>query len=565
MSYIWFWSFWHWATEGFRTGSEMRDPVHGIASHWDEWFRHEASEEDQRAIDRVGADRRSQRAFVGWVVRHWAREARWRAGPPPTRFVLAQLGRAEPFRGWALVEESGNTCYHSGVDAIVLAEGSHGAPTDVRTVAAMSVPRDFDPLTPPVATEGFEADSAALETARQAALSIFSRIGLMRLITIWLLIGERPYRRAIHLWLRIGWIGLAVIIIGLLFGPDLGRSLHFWVALPTVLWCALMLTAIGAMGLTALQTWRAGRVLGQRLAESQVRLRMHGGLRVAGASAGLPFALDVLLALLRDQRDVMGSAWLWRRITCGLRRNAASWAATGAVTTSGDVVAVVLEPKLRACLAHASIAHVLTPRQREARARAVSRIAVEQTAEMGGSSRRATGAVEHDFQWGFAAGRKKLAIHRVRNLVGAVLQIAELPRASQRAVNLLAAVCTLLMAAALPDIANILNPPQAPMVIGPRSPSPYSLWVSLDTRDTRHYSAVLESGFWANRRADVISHGSSAPVRAQLPLTRLRHFASMNEEDGIVWVERRRRFLGREFAGVERVGRYSLAYLTSVP
>ena len=33
-------------------------------------------------------------------------------------------------------------------------------------------------------------------------------------------------------------------------------------------------------------------------------------------------------------------------------------------------------------------------------------------------------------------------------------------------------------------------------------------------------------------------------------------------EDGTVWVERRRRFLTREFAPGERVGRYSLSYLT---
>jgi hypothetical protein len=86
--------------------------------------------------------------------------------------------------------------------------------------------------------------------------------------------------------------------------------------------------------------------------------------------------------------------------------------------------------------------------------------------------------------------------------------------------------------------------------------------VSLDTRDANRFSVVLESGFWSNRRANVTSHGANVAVRAELPLTRLRYFTSRDEEDGVIWVERRRRFLGREFAPGERVGRYSLAYVS---
>jgi hypothetical protein len=37
---------------------------------------------------------------------------------------------------------------------------------------------------------------------------------------------------------------------------------------------------------------------------------------------------------------------------------------------------------------------------------------------------------------------------------------------------------------------------------------------------------------------------------------------SANEDDGIVWIERRRRFLTREFFPGERVGRYSVPYLS---
>jgi len=36
-------TFWHWSKESFREGSLLSGPLHGIGSHWDEWYRHEAS------------------------------------------------------------------------------------------------------------------------------------------------------------------------------------------------------------------------------------------------------------------------------------------------------------------------------------------------------------------------------------------------------------------------------------------------------------------------------------------------------------------------------------------
>ena len=55
MRFVWFWTFWHWSKESFREGSLLRDPLHGIASHWDEWYQHEASENDRAAIKDIGA------------------------------------------------------------------------------------------------------------------------------------------------------------------------------------------------------------------------------------------------------------------------------------------------------------------------------------------------------------------------------------------------------------------------------------------------------------------------------------------------------------------------------
>ena len=49
MCFVWFWTFWHWSKENFRGGSLLRSPLHGVGSHWDEWFCHEVSESDLRA------------------------------------------------------------------------------------------------------------------------------------------------------------------------------------------------------------------------------------------------------------------------------------------------------------------------------------------------------------------------------------------------------------------------------------------------------------------------------------------------------------------------------------
>jgi hypothetical protein len=50
-------------------------------------------------------------------------------------------------------------------------------------------------------------------------------------------------------------------------------------------------------------------------------------------------------------------------------------------------------------------------------------------------------------------------------------------------------------------------------------------------------------------------------VRAEIHLHRLTGMTAATEDEGIVWIERRRRFLGREFYPGERVGRYSIPYL----
>ena len=132
----------------------------------------------------------------------------------------------------------------------------------------------------------------------------------------------------------------------------------------------------------------------------------------------------------------------------------------------------------------------------------------------------------------------------------------------QKAVSALAVTASGVMLFALPDLRGTLLPPRAPDVVPPSSPSPYHLWVSLDTKHPEYFEVVLESRYWSNRRERVRRYsGANASVRAEMLLHRLTGQTTQDGEEGTVWIERRRHFLNREYAPGERVGRYSLAYL----
>ena len=120
-----------------------------------------------------------------------------------------------------------------------------------------------------------------------------------------------------------------------------------------------------------------------------------------------------------------------------------------------------------------------------------------------------------------------------------------------------------IVAAALPDLRAILQPPPAPLVVPPGSPSPYFLWVSIDSNSPRHFRVVFESNFWSNRQAEFKVYGGvDGSVRAEIPLRRLSRELFTSEDDGTIWIERRRRFLGREYVAGERVGRYFFSYVS---
>jgi len=559
VSFVWFWTFWHWSTEGFRSGALLRSPLQGIASHWDEWYRHESSDSERKAIESASASVFEQRRFVCWLARQWAKEARWRDELLPARFVLAQLAHVTPFEKWTAFDKYRATYASPGIAAIVLAEDSTGVSGDVRRVEAVALTLDEDAAVASIVSDGFHADGGELNTARRAAMNLLDGKGLLVFLGLWLVAGRRPYPRYLRFLLLAGWVVVLGLIVRLVTGPDPGAGLVMLSAALFSLWSALVITAFGVAGTLAFAAWSTGRALKQRTEERQVRLRMSDGLSVHGGSAGLAFSLNCLLAAYRSHPLVARRSWLWKKFFYGLRAASQTWAATGIVDADGGVDHVVLEPKIRALLRNTRITDVLTPWQAEAKQNSIERVAA--TAQAVGRTMPNPGMA-----LGFASGKRKLRSHRCAHIAQSVMAVGGFTSKSQIAANVLGLAVTVVMALALPDIRNVLQPPAAPRVVAPGSPSPYYLWVSLKTNRPDAFKVELESQFWSNRRADVFAYGGAdGSVRAEMRLTRNGRPGTIDERDGTVWIERRRTFLGREFKPGERVASYPFAHLTALP
>jgi hypothetical protein len=559
MRFVWFWTFWHWSTEGFRSGALLRSPLQGIASHWDEWYKHEASESERREIDALGRSAFEQRRFVCWLARHWAREARWRDEQLPGRYVLAQLSHAAPFDKWTTFEKYRATYAAPGIAAIVLNEESAGEAADVRPVEAIVLPLDEDATAGIVVADGFQADSGDLSTARRAALSLLDGKGLLVFLALWVVSGRRPYPRVLRAVLIAGWVAVVALIVRLLVGPDPGARLTIYVGVLFALWSSLVLISLGVVATLGFNAWRTGRALRVRLEQRQLHLRLSDGLSVQGGSAGLAFCLNALLGIYRSRPHITNPSWLWERFFTRLRVASQTWAATGIIDADGGIEHVVLSPKIRACLRNANVTDVLTPWQPEARRSAIEKLAA--TTRPVQSTTRNAGMI-----LGFASGRKKLRSHRCRHAAQSIMAVGDFTSWSQLTTNVLALAVSVVMALALRDIRNVLEPPAAPRVVLPGSPSPYYLWVSLDTDRPEAFTAKLESGFWSNRRADVVAYGGAdASVRAEMRLTRASRQSTIDEQNGTVSIDRRRKFLNREFQVGERIASYPFAHVTALP
>ena len=556
MDFVWFWTFWHWSAEGFRSGALLRSPLQGIASHWDEWYKHEASESDRRAIQSIARSGFEQRRFVCWLARRWAREARWRNEMLPGRYVLAQLSHVAPFNDWTAFEKYRSTYAAPGIAAIVLNEESAGEATDVRRVEAVALPLDEDAAAGKIVPDGFHTDGGELSTARRAAMSLLNGQGLVVFLALWLVAGIRPYPRVLRVILAVGWLAVIGLMIRLLVGPDPGANLVILVATLFVLWASLVMTAVAVAAVLGFNAWRMGRELRERMEESQLHLRMSDGLSVQGGSAGLAFCLNDLLASYRSHPRVLRRSWLWERFFYRLRNASRNWAATGIVDHDGSVGHVVLEPKIRACLRNPAVTDILTPWQPEASQSLIDKL---------GATTRSRLIQNSGMVPGFASARRRLRSHRCRHAAQSIIAVGEFASKSQLTAGVLGVAVSLVMLFALPDMRNVLDPPAAPKVVPPGSPSPYYIWVSLDTRRPDAFTAEFESEFWSNRRADVLAYGGAdGSVRAEMRLNRSGRQSTTDEQNGTIWIERRQKFLTREFHSGERIATYPLSYITAL-
>jgi hypothetical protein len=557
MRFVWFWTFWHWSKESFRDGLLLRSPLQGVGGHWDEWFRHEAPEEDRHAIEKIGGAESSQREFIAWLLTHWAPEVDFKGNGLARHFILNQLSHVPPFKQWAAFNKYGANYGVGGVPAIVLAEGSEGEAGDVRSLEAVALPSDV--AGPSIVPDGFHADSIDLEMPRAAAISLLRGKGLLVFVLLWLASGWRPYPRWLKAILNLGWVGVAGLILYLLLGPDPGDSIRTLATLLVLLWGAVFITAITLNATEIIRTWLEGQKLSEQLAQSEVRLRMDGGLTVKGGSAGLAFCLNTLLAAHAGPGRWTRRSWLWRRLFHRLRRHGRDWAATGIITGDGFLEPVVIEPKLRACLQSDTVENLLTPRQPGAKNQVINRAAKTITPV---PAWPLPASPVGEVRLGFAAENQLLHVYPCRHLAQAVMRLGDFASPLQRGLNILAVLVSVAMLCAFPDLKAILSPPSAPTVVAPSSSSSYYLWVSLATKDPGCFRVVLESDFWSNRRVNVTAQrGASTPARAEILLRRQSH-PSGREDDATIWVERRLRFLTREYAPGEHVGRYSLSYLT---
>ena len=553
---VWFWGFWHWCHESHRDGALLRGPLEGIGSHWDEWYRHVASPSDREAIGETGRTLERQRQFLKWLIRRWGEELERRGNRLAPRYVVGQLARQEPFLHWEAFARYRTAYGVPGIAAIVLGENSRGEASDVREVEAIAFSRESGDTGARLVAEGFEPDGTEFTTVQHAISSLLSGPGLFGMFGLWLLTGRRPGSAVKRAIAGGAWVLLAAMLVTLLFGPDPGTFLVPAVGVMLGAWVVLAAHGAWVAGREGWSAWRLGASVAQFFESSHVRLRMKGGLYLRGASAGFAFCLNTLLALFRATPDLGKCSWIWKQSMENLRRDGIHWAATGVLTSDGWLKPVVLGAKLRACARRRELRHVLTPRQV-----ALAPGLMEPAANAATADGVHTGNAA--MKLGYAATTGQLRVHRCRHLAQAILSLGGLTSRWQVATNVLAIAVSVAMVAALPDIVRLLFPPRAPMVVGPVSTSPYWMWVSLDTDQPKAFRVRLESDYWANRVANVSYHGgSSYPPRAEIQVNRLPTTFTRKENEGVVWVERRRTFMGREFFIGERIGCFQVAQLS---
>lgn len=555
MRFIWFLNFWGWCRETYRAEMLLRHPLEGIAANWDEWFSGEATDTERAEIEHVGQRPDLQNEFLRWLEAVWIKDAVSNGNQLALEFVCDEISRVSPFDHWEIFAKLQSGRRSGEVSAVVLDGESKGEAEDVMAVRATLLPLGAASRGRSVIAEGFDAEEGDLKVARDSALHVLGGRLSWRLLGRWLVTGRRPYPTWLKCALAAGWLSVGGGVAWLWAGPDPGEALRWIAAALVVLWTVLVLIGMTAAFVVVRRARSAAKEAASLLADDQIRLGIGRRLLVKGGSAGLPFALGILAAVARAYPRTLNSSWLWRQFSRRLQSSGASWAATGIVNSTGQVQPVELTPKIRSCFKHGQLSGLLVPNQREASNGSLRR-AVNEVSN--GASPVPVPAQEN----GHREARPVLNVHRCRNVADAVLVIARLPSVAQRWLGLFALLVSGLMLCAASDLRCIVFPPPAPTVVPPSSPSPYFLWVSLDTPHPAFFQVVLQSQVWANRRADVAWQESlPSSVRAEIRLVRLSDAPAHDLQQGVVLIERRPSFLGRKFKPGEVVGRYTLLYL----
>ncbi|HEX2101248.1 MAG TPA: hypothetical protein VHF69_11315, partial [Candidatus Synoicihabitans sp.] len=516
MRFIWFLNFWGWCRETYRAEMLLRHPLEGIAVNWDEWFSGEATDTERAEIEHVGRDPNLQDEFLRWLEDVWIKDAVSNGNQLALHFVRDELSRVSPFDRWEKLAERPLSDDGGDISAVVLDAQSEGEAEDVMKVRAMLLPLGRGDRRRLIVADGFDADDSDLKAARDSAVRLLRGRPNWRMLGRWIAAGRRPYPAWLRLVLAAGWISLGAGIAWLWVGPDPGDALRPIVITLVTVWTVLALVGLATAFAVVRRARSAARAAASLLADDQIRLGIGRRLLVKGGSAGLPYTLGILHAVARAYPRTLNVSWFWRQFSFGMASPSSRWAATGIVNSAGHVQPVELTPKIHSCFKHRELSDLLVPNQPEA-----SHGSLRRAAEDAGDKAN-SGAPLSDRGKDARERWPKLRIHRCRHVGEAVLAIARLPSAAQLAIGGFALVVSGVMMFGASDLRNIMFPPPAPPVVPPSSPSPYFLWVSLDTPHPAFFQVVLQSPVWANRRADVaLQESLPSSVRAEIPLVRL--------------------------------------------
>jgi hypothetical protein len=289
--------------------------VQAIASHWDTWW----SVNESRYSGKLPATSRDRKKFLRWVIGVWRKHEYFLLNHHRAiNFILSQLATCRPFSEWPELSRYkhifGVRHYHGVVEnsSVVMAG-----------IEAIAVPREDGPEIKqderaPLFTMPARAASVMNEAA-SAARGLLCGWPLYLMMSIWLLLGRRPYSIAIGSLFFAGWLACGVLLgaLGSLsFRTDVVESLAL---LLTALWIGVLLLNLVWNAACIVRACRQGRNLAELFDASTIVLRSH--VSVDGPeSLGLAVMLRSLLALHEADGTAAGRSSFWRLFFRSLKR-----------------------------------------------------------------------------------------------------------------------------------------------------------------------------------------------------------------------------------------------------